>query len=186
MQAEIPDLHEFPPFERSRIASFHRRQSGSVFGSFAFGCFAFGCFAIAIWLSGDSGGFAGLDFFAFRGLNPLAFQPPHFLLPLFKCLHVVSPLCKPDKLVKRRGRSGRDGYYQRGSRRWRPEPPPFPRRPPPPLPFGRASLTFRARPSKSVPFRPAMARSASSVLVISTNAKPRGRPVSQIGRASCR
>src|SRR5207302_10468311 len=78
--------------------------------------------------------------------------------------------------------------YQRGSRRPRapppsprppPRKPPGPRPPPPPLGFGRASLTLRARPPTLAPFKAAMARSASSVSVISTNANPRDRPVSR-------
>src|SRR5438045_302231 len=45
----------------------------------------------------------------------------------------------------------------------RPLPPPYPPPPPPPrLSFGRASLTFIARPPSSFPFRPAMARPASA------------------------
>lgn len=83
--------------------------------------------------------------------------------------------------------------YQRGSRRWRGPPPPLPRPPPPPNPppppgprpppppagFGRASLTFKARPPTFAPFNAVIARSASSVSVISTNANPRDRPVSR-------
>src|SRR5580704_7314913 len=79
--------------------------------------------------------------------------------------------------------------YQRGSRRClgpppsRPPPPRNPpppgRPPPPPLVFGRASLTLRARPPTFEPFNAVMARSASSASVISTNAKPRDRPVSR-------
>jgi len=54
---------------------------------------------------------------------------------------------------------------------------------PKPLPpgrsvFERASLTFNVRPSRSVPFRAAIAFRASSSLVISTNPKPLGYPVS--------
>src|SRR5450759_4082239 len=82
--------------------------------------------------------------------------------------------------------------YQRGSRRWRgppppppplgrppPPPPPKPRPPPPPWGLGRASLILSARPSRSVPLSAAIARSASAESVISTNAKPRERPVSR-------
>jgi hypothetical protein len=62
-----------------------------------------------------------------------------------------------------------------GYRRDRPPPPPLPRNPPPPdarSVFGRASLTFSARPSRSVPFKAAMARSPSALSLISTNPKP--------------
>src|SRR3990172_8539601 len=77
--------------------------------------------------------------------------------------------------------------YQRGSRERPPSEPPPGRRPPPPRPEpppsrstrGRASETFKGRPSNSVPFSPAMAFSAASSSVISTNAKPRGLPVSR-------
>ena len=78
--------------------------------------------------------------------------------------------------------------YQRGSRLKRPPPPPPPPRPPRPPPSpndllrsgrGRASFTFRARPPTSFPSSAAMAWVASSSLVISTKAKPRGRPVSR-------
>ena len=68
--------------------------------------------------------------------------------------------------------------YQRLCR----EPPPFPRFPPPPgarSPFGRASLTFSALPSTSLPFRPLIAAFPSASAFISTNAKPRGCPVSR-------
>jgi hypothetical protein len=93
--------------------------------------------------------------------------------------------------------------YQRGSRRGprppppppplgRPPPPPPPKpRPPPPPPwgFGRASLILSARPSRSVPLSAAIARSASAESVISTNAKPRERPVSRsvtrLTRSTC-
>src|SRR5260370_29695022 len=91
--------------------------------------------------------------------------------------------------------------YQRGSRRWRgpppppplgrpPPPPPKPRPPaPPPWGFGRASLILSARPSRSVPLSAAIARSASAESVISTNAKPRERPVSRsvtrLTRSTC-
>jgi hypothetical protein len=60
-----------------------------------------------------------------------------------------------------------------------------PRLPPPPPPpnersvFGRASLTFSARPSSSLPFSSAMARSASALALISTNPNPLGCPVSR-------
>src|SRR5262249_420297 len=50
---------------------------------------------------------------------------------------------------------------------------------PPRSVFGRASFTLSARPLTSAPFNAAMARSASEVSVISTNAKPRERPVSR-------
>jgi len=63
--------------------------------------------------------------------------------------------------------------YQRLFRRW-----------PPPLPnersgFGRASLTFRALPSRSLPLSSAMARSASALMLISTNPNPLAWPVSR-------
>ena len=70
-------------------------------------------------------------------------------------------------------------------RRWPPPPPPPPGRPNPPPPppprstFGRASLTFKRRPPNSLPLSAAMACSASSSSGISTNAKPRDRPVSR-------
>src|SRR5262249_23050859 len=74
----------------------------------------------------------------------------------------------------------------RGGRPPRPPPPPAPRLPPPPPPppparsgFGRASLTVTARPSTVFPFNPSIALAASSSFGISTNAKPRGRPVSR-------
>src|SRR5262245_16231251 len=70
--------------------------------------------------------------------------------------------------------------YQRDSRRWR-KPPPLcglREKPPPSLDFGRASFTFNARPSSCLPFRPAMACLACELSAISTNAKPRERPVS--------
>jgi len=38
--------------------------------------------------------------------------------------------------------------------------------------FGWTSLTFNARPSRSLPLSPLMARSASALLLISTNPKP--------------
>src|SRR5262249_53741988 len=59
-----------------------------------------------------------------------------------------------------------------------PPPPPAPPRPPPPPPSrGLASLTVSVRPSSCAPFIAAMAWSAPSD--ISTNANPRGRPVSR-------
>ena len=62
--------------------------------------------------------------------------------------------------------------YQRFSPRPRPPPPP----PPPKLRsvLGRASLTFNARPSSSLPFSSAIARSASEFALISTNPNPLG------------
>src|ERR1051325_8921705 len=66
------------------------------------------------------------------------------------------------------------------SPRSRPLPPPPLRPPPPPPPrsvFGRASLTLSVRPPSCDPFRAAMAFSPSSSFVISTNPKPRERPV---------
>src|SRR4029077_6352416 len=62
-----------------------------------------------------------------------------------------------------------------------PRPPPPPPRPPPPPPPERscASLTLMARPPSSRPLSCAMASLASWSLLISTNAKPRGRPVSR-------
>src|SRR5580704_9136299 len=75
--------------------------------------------------------------------------------------------------------------YQRGSRRSPrppPPPPPNPRPPPPPPPppncgFGRASLMARVRPPSCVPFNSVTAFWASASEAISTNAKPRARPV---------
>src|SRR6185437_5285650 len=93
--------------------------------------------------------------------------------------------------ASREKRTGR-GAYQRPppppprpprSPRSRPLPPPPLRPPPPPPPprsvFGRASLTLSVRPPSCDPFRAAMAFSPSSSLVISTNPKPRERPVSR-------
>ena len=60
--------------------------------------------------------------------------------------------------------------YRRGP----PRPPP----PPPDLSRSCASFTLSARPSISAPFRACIARAASE-FDISTNAKPRGRPVSR-------
>src|SRR5205085_601762 len=84
------------------------------------------------------------------------------------------PPRKPELLLR---------FYQRVLRRPLPPPcgaPPRGRFPPPPNPpsvFGRASLTFIARPLSSAPFRLAIAFSASFRFVISTNPKPRGCPV---------
>ena len=61
-------------------------------------------------------------------------------------------------------------------------PPPPPRYPPPPDPrsvFGRASLTFSVLPSRSVPFKAAIALSPSALSLISTNPKPLACPVSR-------
>jgi hypothetical protein len=61
-------------------------------------------------------------------------------------------------------------------------PPPLPRYPPPPDPrsvFGRASLTFSALPSRSLPFKAAIALSPSALSLISTNPKPLACPVSR-------
>src|SRR6185503_3061544 len=60
----------------------------------------------------------------------------------------------------------------------RPRPPPPPRLPPPPD-RSWASLTVSVRPPSSRPFSWSMACLASCSLPISTNAKPRGRPVSR-------
>ena len=64
---------------------------------------------------------------------------------------------------------------------WREPPPPLPRYPPPDprSVFGRASLTFSARPSRSAPFKAAIARSPSALSLISTNPKPLACPVSR-------
>jgi hypothetical protein len=83
--------------------------------------------------------------------------------------------------------------YQRGSRRPPPpRPPPLPRpprplppplpnppppNPPPPVGLGRASFTASVRPPSCAWFSSSMAFCASSSFVISTNAKPRARPV---------
>src|SRR2546423_5185726 len=96
-----------------------------------------------------------------------------------------------------------DEHYQRGSRLPppppppppkppprpppRPPPPPKPPRPPPPPPpprpprssRGRASLTVRLRPLRSLPLNCCMAASPSSREDISTKPKPRERPVSR-------
>jgi hypothetical protein len=66
--------------------------------------------------------------------------------------------------------------YQRGSRRCLGGPP-NPRQAA--CALGRASLTASVPPAKLVPFRAAIARSASAESVISTKAKPRARPVSR-------
>ena len=58
-----------------------------------------------------------------------------------------------------------------------PRPPPPPN--PPPAGLGRASLTFIARPFISAPLSCEIAVSASRWSVISTNANPRGWPVSR-------
>jgi hypothetical protein len=84
-------------------------------------------------------------------------------------------LCMEDRRLLKGARQIGDGY-QRGSRRCRGGPP-NPR--PAPCAFGRASLTLSWRPPKLVPFRAAIARSASAESVISTKAKPRARPVSR-------
>ena len=60
--------------------------------------------------------------------------------------------------------------------------PPPPRYPPPPDPrsvLGRASLTFSVLPSRSVPFKAAIALSPSALSLISTNPKPLACPVSR-------
>ena len=57
--------------------------------------------------------------------------------------------------------------------------------PPPPSRCGRASLTTRARPRNSRPFRAAMTFSASASSRISANPKPRGWPVNR-SRSSVR
>ena len=55
--------------------------------------------------------------------------------------------------------------------------------------LGRASFTFRVRPPTWLPLRAAMAFSPSSALAISTNPKPRERPVSRsvmmLTRSTC-
>src|SRR5215203_6845760 len=62
-----------------------------------------------------------------------------------------------------------------------PPPPPPPNERPPPPPergsCGFASLTVRARPWSSCPLNRSIAVFASSLLLISTNPKPRERPV---------
>ena len=93
--------------------------------------------------------------------------------------------------------------YQRSRPRPPPPPPPPPRlpprsprsRPPPPPPpparsvLGRASLTLMVRPPTEDPFRAVIAFSPSSLLAISTNPKPRERPVSRsvmmLTRSTC-
>src|SRR2546428_3026914 len=74
--------------------------------------------------------------------------------------------------------TGRGRRYQRPPRE-PPRPPPAPRRSPPPLPGDFAFSTRIVRPSRFVPFRRLMACSASSGVAISTNPKPRERPVSR-------
>jgi hypothetical protein len=77
--------------------------------------------------------------------------------------------------------------YQRSLRPPRsPRSPPRPPRPPPPPPpppprsgFGLASFTFTVRPPICDPFKAVMALSPSSAFAISTNPKPRDRPVSR-------
>src|SRR5262247_80999 len=81
------------------------------------------------------------------------------------------------------------GCYQRGSERrpllllrLPPKPPRLLLKPrPPPLRFSRglASLTFIARPPTSLPLNCSMAAPASSLVDISTKAKPRDLPVSR-------
>jgi len=62
----------------------------------------------------------------------------------------------------------------------RPPRPPLPPPPPPPRSgFGLASLTFTVRPPICDPFKAVMALSPSSEFDISTNPKPRDRPVSR-------
>src|SRR5215470_679319 len=61
----------------------------------------------------------------------------------------------------------------------RPPPPPPRRSPPPPEPGAFAFSTWIVRPSRFVPLRRQMACSASSGVAISTNPKPRERPVSR-------
>jgi hypothetical protein len=89
------------------------------------------------------------------------------------------------------------GESEKDYQRFRPPPPPPrpPRSLPPPPPppprstFGRASLTFSVRPPSWFPFKAAMAFSPSSAFVISTNPKPRERPVSRsvmmLTRSTC-
>src|SRR5213593_743106 len=60
-----------------------------------------------------------------------------------------------------------------------PRPPPPRRSPPPPAPGAFAFSTWIVRPSRFVPLRRLMACSASSGVAISTNPKPRERPVSR-------
>jgi hypothetical protein len=84
-------------------------------------------------------------------------------------------------------------FHQRSRR---PPPPPRPprsprSRPPPPARsvFGRASFTLSVRPPTWEPFKAAIAFSPSSLLAISTNPKPRDRPVSRsvmiLTRSTC-
>src|SRR5579864_1506616 len=103
------------------------------------------------------------------------------------------PAILPARSLQLRGPPEYRQNYQRGSRRsraWprsrpRPPPPPPPNRwPPPPPPFGRsvfglASLMVNVRPPSSVPLSAATALSAALASVISTNPKPRERPVSR-------
>ncbi len=79
-------------------------------------------------------------------------------------------------LVKPRSRIVRIGAVtiRSGYQRLLPKPPPLAR-----SPFGRASLTFRQRPSRSVPLTAVIAFSPSPSFAISTKPKPRGWPVSR-------
>src|SRR3954464_1986822 len=91
----------------------------------------------------------------------------------------------PALLTARLARSPRRSRcYQRGPRRPPPPPPPprLPPKPPPPPPnppsgLGRASLTVSARPPIWNWLSSVAAFCASSSVDISTNAKPRARPV---------
>src|SRR5207249_2391265 len=74
--------------------------------------------------------------------------------------------------------TGRGRRYQRPPRE-PPRPPPAPRRSRPRLPGDFAFSTRIVRPSRFVPFKRLMACSASSGVAISTNPKPRDRPVSR-------
>ena len=77
------------------------------------------------------------------------------------------------------GRDSRRVHHRPHRQTFFPPPPP----PPPPLRgrsvLGLASLIVKVRPPKSVPFKAAVAFSASPAFVISTKAKPRERPVSR-------
>ena len=154
-------------------------------------------FRIDLRLNGQPGDWINLRLYL-RTIQLALLAPGELLLPFFEAsLFLLSFFessvgsgCQwaPSRAVRRGGYAGQPKLagkvlcgkksYQRESRRGPPRPPP------PPLPprlsvLGRASFTFNARPSTLAPFKALIARSASSPLVISTNAKPRDRPVSR-------
>src|ERR1700685_696399 len=102
------------------------------------------------------------------------------------------PLCgcgqfdpQPDFISRlSQGKEQRENDQYRSRRPPPPPPPPRSRKPPPPPPparsvLGRASFTLSVRPPTCEPFNAVIAFSPSSLLAISTNPKPRDRPVSR-------